>query len=592
MLMNKILRYSFVALMAMVFGNVMAENVIWSEDFSSYTAKDVPTGGTYNYVCTGTTFDDTGVAKSGTMIYDANLAGGNSPELLIAKNGGSFQATINLGTISGDMTLSFKANKNLTVAVEGGTLGTNTGSGNDYVYAITGASGSLVITFTNNTDKNARFDNIKLSTGDSKKPAGLSWGTSSRTVTIGADDNVFPTLSNENNLAVTYDSSDKTIATIAADGTITLLAAGETTISASSEATDEYEAGHAEYKLTVKAALDPNAKGQVNNPYTVAEALEVINALENGATTSDKFYVKGFVVGTPDIQKKDDGTFYGNANFDIADTKGGSDKLTCYRLKGLENANIDSEDYIKENDRLVVMGQFQKFVKNEVVTPEVKNGHIVSIETPHTITITNTEHGNITLDKYEAFAGEKVSVIGQTTDDGWDMDEPTITAENGEKVEIGGNDEDGHYIIMPASNVTIALNVSKLYTITPVFNSEQGDITGITFNSENNPIYKKAGKNIQFTVTAKEGFKVESVTAATADNTPITVNVAADNSYYEFQMPASDVTITATFSSTSGISNVNAAKAENGVMYNLAGQKVNNGYKGVVIMNGKKMLNK
>ena len=590
--MNKILRYSFVALMAMVFGNVMAENVIWSEDFSSYTAKDVPTGGTYNYVCTGTTFDDTGVAKSGTMIYDANLAGGDSPELLIAKNGGSFQATINLGTISGDMTLSFKANKNLTVAVEGGTLGTNTGSGNDYVYAITGASGSLVITFTNNTDKNARFDNIKLSTGDSKKPAGLSWGTSSRTVTIGADDNVFPTLSNENNLAVTYDSSDKTIATIAADGTITLLAAGETTISASSEATDEYEAGHAEYKLTVKAALDPNAKGQVNNPYTVAEALEVINALENGATTSDKFYVKGFVVGTPDIQKKDDGTFYGNANFDIADTKGGSDKLTCYRLKGLENANIDSEDYIKENDRLVVMGQFQKFVKNEVVTPEVKNGHIVSIETPHTITITNTEHGNITLDKYEAFAGEKVSVIGQTTDDGWDMDEPTITAENGEKVEIGGNDEDGHYIIMPASNVTIALNVSKLYTITPVFNSEQGYITGITFNSENNPIYKKAGKNIQFTVTAKEGFKVESVTAATADNTPITVNVAADNSYYEFQMPASDVTITATFSSTSGISNVNAAKAENGVMYNLAGQKVNNGYKGVVIMNGKKMLNK
>ena len=589
MLMNKILRYSFVALMAMVFGNVMAENVIWSEDFSSYAANDVPSGGTYNYVCTD--------GASATKIYEEALAQGTSPELLVSKksstkDGGTFSATIELGSNTVDMTLSFKSNKNLTVTVEGGSLGTNTGSGNDYVYAITGATGSLKITFTNGLTSNARLDNIKLSTGDSKKPAGLSWGTSSRTVTIGADDNVFPTLSNENNLAVTYDSSDKTVATIAADGAITLLAAGETTISASSEETDEFEAGKAEYKLIVKAALDPNAKGQVNNPYTVAEALEVINALENGATTSDKFYVKGFVVGTPDIQKKDDGTFYGNANFDIADTKGGSDKLTCYRLKGLENANIDSEDYIKENDRLVVMGQFQKFVKNEVVTPEVKNGHIVSIETPHTITITNTEHGNITLDKYEAFAGEKVSVIGQTTDDGWDMDEPTITAENGEKVEIGGNDEEGHYIIMPASNVTIALNFSKLYTITPVFNSEQGDITGITFNSENNPIYKKAGKNIQFTVTAKEGFKVESVTAATADNSPITVNIAADNSYYEFQMPASDVTITATFSSTSGISNVNAAKAENGVMYNLAGQKVNNGYKGVVIMNGKKMLNK
>ena len=42
----------------------------------------------------------------------------------------------------------------------------------------------------------------------------------------------------------------------------------------------------------------------------------------------------------------------------------------------------------------------------------------------------------------------------------------------------------------------------------------------------------------------------------------------------------------------SGINNVNAAKAENAVRYNLAGQKVNNDYKGVVIMNGKKMLNK
>ena len=54
--------------------------------------------------------------------------------------------------------------------------------------------------------------------------------------------------------------------------------------------------------------------------------------------------------------------------------------MYCYRLKGLENANIESEDYIKEGDKLVVVGQFQKYVKDEVVTPEVKNGNIVSIE--------------------------------------------------------------------------------------------------------------------------------------------------------------------------------------------------------------------
>jgi hypothetical protein len=42
----------------------------------------------------------------------------------------------------------------------------------------------------------------------------------------------------------------------------------------------------------------------------------------------------------------------------------------------------------------------------------------------------------------------------------------------------------------------------------------------------------------------------------------------------------------------SGIANITAAKAENGVRYNLAGQKVNAGYKGVVIMNGKKFMQK
>jgi hypothetical protein len=43
---------------------------------------------------------------------------------------------------------------------------------------------------------------------------------------------------------------------------------------------------------------------------------------------------------------------------------------------------------------------------------------------------------------------------------------------------------------------------------------------------------------------------------------------------------------------TTGINTINADKTENGVRYNLAGQKVNNGFKGVVIMNGKKMLQK
>jgi hypothetical protein len=411
--MNKILRYSFVALLAMLFGNVSAENVIWQEDWSSWGdyAKKVIDGVNPNYVFEGTVTNEDGSFKSGTTIYNEKLAGGEAPELLVAKNTGKFIATINLGSNSGDMTLSFKCNKNIPVEVSGGTIGENTGSGNDYSYAITGASGTLTITFNNSTSANARLDNIKLFQGQGKKAAGLSWGTSSRTVTLGADDNVFPTLQNENNLTVTYSSSDQTVATIASDGTITLVAAGKTTIKAESAETDEYEAGKAEYELTVKEAEGGGGEEQVQL-ITVAKALEIIAGLENGATTTEKYQVKGFIVGAPDFQRKDDQSLYGNCNFEIADTKGGSDKLTIFRAKSYDNKNFTEEEVsakiIEENDLVVLEGQLQKYVKDEVVTPELKNCYLISVEKG------STGITNITADKAANavrynLAGQKVN---------------------------------------------------------------------------------------------------------------------------------------------------------------------------------------
>ena len=387
--MNKILRNSFVALLAIMgWSNAMSQDVIWSEDFSSYKADDVPSGGTYSYVCT-----DNGTNL--TKIYEAALAGGESPELLVGKKNnnatnptvlGTFAATVNLGGKSGDMTLSFKSNGKLTITVEGGTVGDNTGTGNDYVYPITGASGTLNITFTNNTTSNARLDNIKLFQGQGKQPAGLSFGTSSRTVTLGADDNVFPTLQNDNNLAVTYSSSETSVATIAADGTITLVAAGQTVITAESAETAEFEAGHAQYTLTVKEAETPEPPAQ---EITVASALEIISGLDDGATTTDKYKVKGFIVGTPDFQRDKNGKLYGNCNFEIADTKGGTTTLTVFRSKSFENKNFTDDEVtaniLKEGDEVVLEGNLQKYKSGDNITPEIKNCYLISIngETSH-----------------------------------------------------------------------------------------------------------------------------------------------------------------------------------------------------------------
>lgn len=85
---------------------------------------------------------------------------------------------------------------------------------------------------------------------------GLSWSEPSCTVTYGEEDSyVFPSLNNPNNLDVSYASSNVNVATVAADGSVTILAQGETAISASTEATDAFLAGRVSYTLTVEGNL-------------------------------------------------------------------------------------------------------------------------------------------------------------------------------------------------------------------------------------------------------------------------------------------------------------------------------------------------
>ena len=83
-----------------------------------------------------------------------------------------------------------------------------------------------------------------------------------------------PTLTNPNDLAVTYNSSNESVATVDAEGNVTLVtdALGETTITASSATTEYYKAGEASYTLLVveKWAMTYTSNLDVDaNDYTV-----------------------------------------------------------------------------------------------------------------------------------------------------------------------------------------------------------------------------------------------------------------------------------------------------------------------------------
>lgn len=109
----------------------------------------------------------------------------------------------------------------------------------------------------------------KLVEESSLPSAGLAFAEDSYTATLG-ESFTAPTLTNPHSLPVSYASSEETVATVdATTGAVTLVGAGTTTITASSEATAEYAAGSASYTLTVsKAPLEVNPKN-VNSNYFV-----------------------------------------------------------------------------------------------------------------------------------------------------------------------------------------------------------------------------------------------------------------------------------------------------------------------------------
>ena len=284
-----------------------------------------------------------------------------------------------------------------------GATGTNSYS-IDNAYQAAGNIYVLKVTNNNNTQV-VKIEVYKKGSGTKQNP-GLSWGTGSKTVTIGADDNIFPTLTNPNSLAVTYDSSNKECATISEEGAITLVAAGKTDISAEFAGNDEFEAQTVKYTLTVKAA--PKA-------INVQEALAIVNELEAGKTTDDEYIVTGFVVGNPDFQRNAsaDNVLYGNVNFTIANEEGGKDLLTVFRAKNIGNVNFTEEtiNKFKENDKVEVFGKLQQYVKDEVTTPQLTSGYLVSVTpAPKDVTIA-PESGDISAALEAALGGAEAKSV-------------------------------------------------------------------------------------------------------------------------------------------------------------------------------------
>lgn len=114
-----------------------------------------------------------------------------------------------------------------------------------------------------------------------KQDRGLSFNPESVTCTLG-DDPQEPSLSGTFT-TVTYSSSDNKVATVNSDGTVTPVAPGIVTITATAVEDDQYNAGSASYTLKVKWASTSDTYVRVTRPDQINLDGEYVIAYENGA---------------------------------------------------------------------------------------------------------------------------------------------------------------------------------------------------------------------------------------------------------------------------------------------------------------------
>lgn len=140
--------------------------VIWSEDWSGFSKDAKPTQGeNATYVCSGP-------SKKETRILTEKIAGGESPEILVASKG---FLTITINDLKGadnGLMFTFKTNRDeseFQVSADNATILSNEVIGDSkdtrkYIMVLNEGATTLTITLDNQTDKNARVDDLELST--------------------------------------------------------------------------------------------------------------------------------------------------------------------------------------------------------------------------------------------------------------------------------------------------------------------------------------------------------------------------------------------------------------------------------------------
>lgn len=535
--MNKQLRFFATMLLLAIVGMVSADTYTYEltkDDFVLKPSKLTNTFAGITWTCT---------TDGNFLWFDNNNGRGfqfgssKKPATKVILSGSGINGTITSITVNAATTNKGKAK--LSVSVSGINYGEEkelTGSAADYTFNGVG-SGEVKIMLTNSESQALYIKSITIeysTSGEIKQAAGLAFATTSYETNL---EEAFanPELKNPNNLTVTYSSNNEGVATVdPSSGAVTLKGEGTVQITAKSQETKDFYAGTASYTINVK---DPRQKTSI---YFKDYEIEV----EVGKTYTNETHLR-------DSKKKDITGVqltYSSDNESVATVDPVTGEVT-----GIKEGKVNIE---------------ASFAGNEKYKP-VKKTYPLTVISPSEVSLTITDAGYATISSIYPLDFTNVSDVTLLAVKKHNENQ-AYTEEIAEKV-IAANVG----LLVKGAEGTYQIPVSIKKGATPA----------------NNELKAVADKDI---VADGTQFVLSNYTGELGFF-PVKKNdiLKKNTAYLPYTGTAPAKGFTLSEGNATGISQLSTANEKtNAPIYNVAGQRVSENYKGIVIVNGKKIIKK
>lgn len=427
-----------------------------------------------------------------------------------------------------------KNTKNFSFNNISASVGTYTGKANAESATWKGSSTKVVFSVKGGK---CSFSTITV-TYSAKEVSGLSFQNTDVAAVQGMNFSA-PTLNNPNNLPVTYSSDNTEVAQVdASTGAVTIVGTGNSNITASFAGNEAFDAGQASYKLQVIQSSDV---------YTVKQILSMTSL------PAEEIFVKGVVANVEDFNSEDNYITYF-----ISDDGSNSNQLQITNGKGVYGSDIISQDDIARGDILIVKGT----LSINANTKEMTNASIVNNnECADQVTISEAGWATYVSRRSIDFTNSNVQAFSVSYDRSNDL----ITL--------------NEVTTIPGKTVVVLKASPATYTFNHTHNA-----TALTDNALE---YSCSDKVVE----AERTIYVLALNNGTIGFWPVIAGdtVAAYKGYLEINN-ATSKNFFGFDGNTSDVNDIKAHVSHEFGRYNLAGQRVRDGYKGLVIVNGNKIV--